>query len=141
MPRPLTAKTRLPSWSRLARTQSSQRMQRLRSRMHVRVGGVHRPARKALREARLQHAAVVGDRLQLAGPGGLAAGADMVALDEQHLQHGDAQRADVLGLALHLMPAAAGAVQADTSRPSARTTQTRQLPWGAKPGLWHRCGI
>src|SRR5271166_1817051 len=52
---------------------------------HVRVRSVDRPVRVELDEMRRHHLAVVGERLQLTITALLAAGAEVVALDEQHL--------------------------------------------------------
>ena len=50
--------------------------------------GIHFAAREELREMPIQHAQMIGHRLQHAVAGFFAGRAQVVALDEQHLRNG-----------------------------------------------------
>ena len=108
----------------------------------VGVAGVHRPVGIELLEVRAFHAHLVGGGLQQAVAALLAAGAEVVALDEQHLQQRLALRVQ-LRRCRSPPPArrAASTVQAAPARPLTLTVQMRHEPCGAKSGCQHRCGM
>ena len=91
--------------------------------------------------ARRQDAEAVGQGLQLAVAALLAEHAEVVALDEQHLDQAAAQILELLGLVLHDHALGDGLVQAACGRPLTSTVQTRQLPHGVRPFMAHRCGM
>ena len=66
------------------------------------MGGVDRPVGKEMVEPRAQHAEVVGHRLQQAVAALLAGGAEVVALDEQHLHQRATLVVQLLGVAFDL---------------------------------------
>ena len=70
----------------------------------VGVAGVHRPARVELLEVRAFHAHLVGGGLQQAIAALLATRAEVVALDEQHLQQRLAMAVQLFGVAFHVQP-------------------------------------
>ena len=142
MPRPAIANTFLPSTSRLARTHSSHRMQRLKSSRMSGWRGVHRAVGIELLEVRAVHAQLVGHGLQQAVAALLAGGAEVVALDEQHLQQRLALRVQLLGVGFSTSwPAAAGSGAGRAGAAVDLDGAQRQEPCGAKSGCQHRCGM
>ena len=68
----------------------------------VRMGGIQVAAREEVGEVGGEHASVIGHRLELAGAGLLAGGAEVITLDEQQLQDGAPTGLDVRGGGFHL---------------------------------------
>jgi hydrogenase maturation factor len=68
---------------------------------HVGVGGIHRPVGIELLEVRAGHLVLVGRGLQQAVAAAFAGRAEVVALDEEHLQQGAALGLQGGRLALH----------------------------------------
>ena len=70
---------------------------------HALVAQVPDPNREAVMEVAVLHAEEVGGGLELAAAALLAARAVVVALDEQHLDHGAPHGEQALGIALDLL--------------------------------------
>jgi hypothetical protein len=103
------------------------------------VGGVDVEVRVQRRQPEMVDPQLLGPALQLAVIVGDAHRADVVALDEEHLDDGPP---------IPLQPFGAGAtstvvVHAGTSLvdPASSTTQSRQAPTSDRPSRWHSVGM